>query len=562
MGGIEGWEALSEDERATRDAAMMQDLIKALGQEAFEKLPECEKRELTIWVWAGCCMHKDQNAFKGANEAMMAGWQRDKLPGPIRLANKANAAVVRKVVLPERGAQPLTDEEVAILEACVRGGAKLVALAGAIFNNRCDKKGQGDSHQIYMENELQRDRIKRFPQTNNTRFGSHGEAAAELLAHLDTYISFLDHIRLRKVNDAWTNIEQNVYLGLQDDATLTELAVLALYQQVITHPYSRLVRKDEDSPLNALDLGPLHGDLLVHIQCLIDEPEILLNFSEKCYIDAAFDGRPFERPDCLSKIKELRGAGRLPHLQARFVDSLSGAKSTWTRFSAEFAADGIIAGLSDEERRRIVINPTNDVNEGSLGELVVAQRTSPNETLHSLNARAMFTRNHTQEFVDRAFQAEDHAWVWGYACIIDSSKLEAKRRKEQYEFEKRLVQMKVDRQAVRKEQSNKLQARLDSVPLIGSKDEIRQKQMTRGNLDDQLEKLRRRWGKKINIPKKSWIKKLPEKQAALESAFDQHIELLAQHSREDDTQLYMETEVRVESAWHEAEDEEMDCAEE
>ncbi|KAF7296940.1 hypothetical protein MIND_00925800 [Mycena indigotica] len=236
-GGIEKWNALPAAERAARDLATTAAMVQGLGVEELASMDEGERNLLTVWVWTGCCMHKDQNSFKGGNAAMTAHWKAIGAVGPIPLANKDNAAAVRKVLQPEKGDAPVTDEDIKKLEDIAFGGAKLMALAGAIFHNALDKRGQGDAHELFLEFALNEECVRRFPQTNNTRFGSHGEAAVELITHLDVYRCFMEVIRIRKVNQTYTNIEKNVNAGLHDNPTLTELAVLAIYHILITAPY-------------------------------------------------------------------------------------------------------------------------------------------------------------------------------------------------------------------------------------------------------------------------------------------------------------------------------------
>ncbi len=105
-----------------------------------------------------------------------------------------------------------------------------------IFNNKDDKKGQGDQHIFFFESQTGK-RYKRFPDTSNIGFGSHALAACELLVNLNGYIKFLQFVRDTKQSPAWTNIKVNVYNALQDIPTLTEIAVFVLYSQSVTHPY-------------------------------------------------------------------------------------------------------------------------------------------------------------------------------------------------------------------------------------------------------------------------------------------------------------------------------------
>jgi hypothetical protein len=66
---------------------------------------------------------------------------------------------------------------------------------GALLNNKDDKKGEQDRHGIYFEAHTQIGYSLRFPDTNNTRYQSHSEGAAEILVHLPIYTEFLDFIR-------------------------------------------------------------------------------------------------------------------------------------------------------------------------------------------------------------------------------------------------------------------------------------------------------------------------------------------------------------------------------
>ena len=115
---------------------------------------------------------------------------------PVLLANRDNAAILHSVL--EKGSVPhnkLTEDQKHAFENSTRGGIKATALAGALFNHADDKKGQGDMHTNHFWSHLG-DRHRRFPDTNNTRFGSHGLAAAELVKHLELYIEYIDQYYL------------------------------------------------------------------------------------------------------------------------------------------------------------------------------------------------------------------------------------------------------------------------------------------------------------------------------------------------------------------------------
>lgn len=136
VGGTEAWDALSDTEKAKRDKALMDDIVTSLGKEAYEALSPQERREIDLFIWGGCCMHKDLNSFKGGNTEMMLEWEKLGVAGPILLANKQNAATLRNVLDPSFPADAeLTEDELRAFQASTRGGVKTCALAGAIFNN-------------------------------------------------------------------------------------------------------------------------------------------------------------------------------------------------------------------------------------------------------------------------------------------------------------------------------------------------------------------------------------------------------------------------------------------
>jgi hypothetical protein len=69
---------------------------------------------------------------------------------PALLANKANTAKICQVLNPSRKNQPLTEDEAAAIAATTQGGMKTAALASALFNNKDDKKGYGNTHTIHL----------------------------------------------------------------------------------------------------------------------------------------------------------------------------------------------------------------------------------------------------------------------------------------------------------------------------------------------------------------------------------------------------------------------------
>jgi hypothetical protein len=100
-------------------------------------------------------MHKDQNSFKGGNTHMSPYWKELGITGPIPLGNKESAAAVRRVLHPEEGDKPASEDDLERVENASFGGAKAVALAGAIFENAIEKRGQGDLIKIFLQEKLE-----------------------------------------------------------------------------------------------------------------------------------------------------------------------------------------------------------------------------------------------------------------------------------------------------------------------------------------------------------------------------------------------------------------------
>src|SRR4051794_17842477 len=215
---------------------MMEKLVIELGKDAYQKLSDDEKRFLKLFIWAGCGCHKDLNTARSGNRAMELWWDKNGIPGPILLANKDNKAVLN---MEELDSDTLTPAQEQALEMSARGGVKATKLAGDIFNNKDDKMGyHNDFHWWWSVHVNQ---AFTFPDTSNNRFQSHCGAAAALLLYLSKFIEFLEYIRDKKKTGKFNNMKQNLWNVLHYPATKTELAVLALYGQAISHSYMKQI---------------------------------------------------------------------------------------------------------------------------------------------------------------------------------------------------------------------------------------------------------------------------------------------------------------------------------
>ncbi|KAI5885906.1 uncharacterized protein SCHCODRAFT_02753181 [Schizophyllum commune H4-8] len=418
VGGQAAWDALSDVVRAEKESAFMRSAAEEVGEQEYERLGASEKKRLSLFLFSGCCMHKELNSVKGGDTRMRTYYpNHPEVAPPVLLANKDNAAVLAGV----KDGEQLTPAELRALSISGCGAVKATTLAGMICNNKDSKKGQHDRYIWYFDKELgPAVTARRFPDVSNTRFQSHCAASCEILVHLDLYRDFMRNgVYYKKEKPGFTNIEKNFFRALHCSTTLTEMAVLALYGLCVSCPYVRQIRGPGMSNLNALTLGPLHIRLRNFIEKLINDPSIILG-DDAGYTTATFDGEEWERPGVFDAIVSLRPA--MPHLQELLVEFLKGALETWERFTAEFDPSGDISQLTTEEQDEFWMPATNDANESALGGVRVNASARPNQTLHQFEAKDMFRRNDTQQFVDQEFIAEDHKFVRGEARLLQASR--------------------------------------------------------------------------------------------------------------------------------------------
>ncbi|KIJ35844.1 hypothetical protein M422DRAFT_261795 [Sphaerobolus stellatus SS14] len=346
-GGRAKWEALSEQANIQLEQETYKEICAELGETVFQQLPEFEREIASFFAWAGCCMHKELNTVKGGNAEMVKHWEANSLEGPIQLPNRDTAAALTE------GAEPAK---------LVQGGAvNMTSLAGALFNNKDDKKGEQDSIKCTFE-EMFRFPVN-FPDTSNTRYQSHCEAAAELIVHLPFYKSrLLNHM------------EKNVQMALDDIPTLQELCVLALFSQIISRPYMRVVHGEGHQNRNILDMGPLHDKVAAHMKKIISDPMLILS-PAATFETASMDNLPWDRAEVLYSVWRL--APTMPNLKGLAVAFFIGALETWEGFTAEFLLGGLIACTSLRLRALVWMPTINDVNEGALGSHCVIKWSFP-----------------------------------------------------------------------------------------------------------------------------------------------------------------------------------------
>ncbi|KAJ6531015.1 hypothetical protein B0H10DRAFT_1791827 [Mycena sp. CBHHK59/15] len=392
----------------------LQALAAHLGSKAFEELPEARQNILTRTVIAGCCAHKDHNCTKAGVAGMSAAWELLGLTPPILLANKDNAATIAL------GEDADSEAVERALKASQRGAYKLVSICGNLFRHKDDKKGHQDLHRHFFAkvkfDVTGENSTVKFPDTSNTRYGTHLAGAAELISYHSGYRHFLSIICDSKQTPGLNHSEQNALNGIEDDATMTECGVMTLYKNAVPDGYLEESRK---AGINHIDLAPLHRRVIAHIEKLIENPNLLLDPTTPCE-EATVDGKPFRDQFAVDSVHFM--AARLPHLEKILVAFLKATLPAWKRFSKEFEAGGIIDSLTPSEKLLIFIPATNDANEGVLGGWRVHSRTRSASTINHFSAQTAYHRNDTEAFANAKLDTEEDAlYVMRLARVEDAS---------------------------------------------------------------------------------------------------------------------------------------------
>ena len=265
-------------------------------------------------------------------------------------------------------------------------------------------------------------------------------------------------------------MEENLWKALHCTATKTELAVLSLYAQSVTHPYMRAIRAPGVRKINMLDLGPLHKRVLVHIQRIIADPLFLLGDSVTWEM-GTMDGQKWDSPEIIEAVHRI--APTLPYLKPVLVAFFKGAASTWERFTSEFAPGGLIDEATAEEKELAWMPPTNDVNEGALGSFRLLMRRQPHLTALQYNAQAMYARNETYGFMEKKFQSDDYKYVRQLARTDDARGLELEKKKAIVEHAQTKINKRNAAREARQQKAAEVEERVKTLELIFDKGKIK-----------------------------------------------------------------------------------------
>ena len=165
--------------------------------------------------------------------------------------------------------------------------------------------------------------------------------------NLQLYNEFMEVIRIQKEKQKLNHLEGNLARALKDIPTITELAVLAMYHLAVTCPYLADICRPEDEELNMLELSPLHQELKLHCQKIIDNPDDLIGDSAT-HKTGVFHGQEWNDAKVVEAVTKLKP--NLLHLKPLLVAFFTKALRTWMQFTSEFAEGGLIDNTTSEEK--------------------------------------------------------------------------------------------------------------------------------------------------------------------------------------------------------------------
>ncbi|KAF7349510.1 hypothetical protein MSAN_01741400 [Mycena sanguinolenta] len=492
VGGADTWSKLSDDAKDTLTKSSMDTLAHCIGDEVFSNLPPEVKREIELFFWVGCSMHKELNCCVAFEKGMQLYYEgRPESERPVLLANRDNDATIQ---LAEEGGESTAAVRRA-LKVSERGAIKLISLFGALVNHKDDKKGLHDIYENYFRPTIGAG--VRFPDTSNTRYQSHGCGGARLLSYLEEHCTFMNFVKDQKSKRTLNHMEQNIVKGLHCSRTMAQMIAFVLLCMA----------------LNMLDLGPLHDSVKIHMQKLIENPSILVSSSPDAHKLATLDEKPWSNQEAWAACVRL--APTHPDVVPLISAGLKEALDCFERFTEEFAVGGRIDTTTPEERLAGCASSTNDPNKGLLGMWRKFSRESPSSTVGHFTDQAMFRRNDTQTFMDKVMNTdEDHQFLRQEARRIDESSAEKARQAELNAHKQQVVDERREKDVEKAEKARKETERLTAIGIKLDCAEV--EKMTDPKLKDQLELHCRRRDKEI--PMKSHMKNKGERLAALLAA--------------------------------------------
>ena len=427
MGGWESWEKLPLKDQLQFLEHLVEETRCHFGELALAALPESERRLELLFAESWCAMHKELNIFKAGAVRLEKFWKEEGLDGPVKLLSREQEEILSAVDDSEAG-----DD----VDRASGGAVKLTSLVGALVNNKDEGKGCSEEFRTYTYDRL--GKSSTLAETSKSRYQCYGDAAVAIMQHPDLYADFIDQHGMKKKRAAGPNhMEANILKGLRDPATMTEVAVLALYHESVSKPYAMQVRGVINEQKNSLDLGPLHRDLEAHCNTIIDNPGLLTGDTVS-HATGAFYRTPWDQ-DVVNNILSRRQ--QLPHLDRALVAFFKGVRDKLPAFTEEFAPGSDVSQLTAQEKALAFRSPTNDHSEGSGAMHKQWSRRAPNMTTQQKNARMQVQLNGPGflEF-SHSLDEESQAFTRHKARELDAAKLPSKERRKQATADKEAVE--------------------------------------------------------------------------------------------------------------------------
>jgi hypothetical protein len=341
---------------------------------------------------------------------------------PVLLPNKDHGAVISSMdVNPSYG-----DAERHAVAVSDGGGVKTISLAGGIFNHKDSKKGHHDTYRAALCDHTGSFTV--YADVSNTRFGSFGDGAGQVMLHLNWHIQYLEDHAYSKTKVGLSHMEANLLKGLKDPAMQQELMVMAIFSECVFHPYLQHVHSgDKGLTTNMLDEAPWHLQLKEYLESVIGDPDLILG-ETATFEMATLDGKHFHDANVMGSIFDRASPSATPHLQMCLIAFFQGALEKLPSFTTEFTS-GEIDKLTDAEHELSFCTQTNDVNEGMLGLYRTYDRKNPSGSL-LYNSIQMNKLNDTEQWRENHLTEADDAALRKGAHDIDAQHLKEERRKE------------------------------------------------------------------------------------------------------------------------------------
>jgi hypothetical protein len=168
----------------------------------------------------------------------------------------------------------------------------------------------------------------------------------EKVVNREFYLRFMEQLGNAKNKHGFTNVEDNVNIGLQCMSTLTEDCVAALYFLLIDLPYMLRVRGGRNTH------GMPENQLMEFCEQITENPTSVLDQRPK-----TFTGKEMVQPEVYNAV--IKFSASLPYLPAILGAFFRGAHAKLVTFTAEFAQNKQIAKLSPEERQSAFLRSAN-----------------------------------------------------------------------------------------------------------------------------------------------------------------------------------------------------------